>query len=271
MVVLGLDVYFTQRGKTYSKTASYTFLHNFSDHRNERRIRILKEGAVVDLVTGEKRNIDHMNVARYNFGLISFRGCLYAVGGWTKPERPTRTMEKYDPIKNKWSLLPSIQQWRKEAGYAVVGDKICVAGGRDRDCNKLSSVEVFNATTEKWMGGIPEMSKKRSGLSCASLNGELYVLGGFDVLGGFGLVSCEKYNFTTKKWTMLSNMEYPKIHVSTFVFESKIFAIGYKNVEVYDESKDKWTKCEEMAANMPNRFAYRLAAVACVRTDVLKL
>ena len=222
-------------------------------------------------MTGGKRNIAPMNIARYNFGLISFRGCLYAVGGWTKDngtDISTRTMEKYDPIKNKWSLLPSMQQGRGIwAGYAVVGDKICVAGGRDRDCNKLSSVEVFNATTEKWMGGIPEMSKKRSGLSCASLNGELYVLGGDKEW----LVSCEKYNFTTKKWTMLSNMEYTKRTPSTFVFESKIFALGYNDVEVYDESKDKWTKCEEMAANMPNRSAYRLAAVACVRTDVLKL
>ena len=100
------------------------------------------------------------------------------------------------------------------------------------------------------------------------MGGGLFDFGWMD---GGRLVSCEKYNFTTKKWTMLSNMEYPGIHFNTFVFESKIFAIGYNGVEVYDESKDKWTKGEEMSANMPNRPGFRLAAVACVRTDVLKL
>ena len=71
---------------------------------------------------------------------------------------------------------------------------------------------------------------------------------------------------------MLANMEYPKIHFTTFVFDSKIFAdIGGNgpHVEVYDKSKDKWTKCEEMSAKMPNRPVFN-AVVASVRTDALK-
>ena len=96
------------------------------------------------------------------------------------------------------------------------------------------------------------MSKRRSGLSCASLNEELYVLGGYDGLGR--LASCEKYNFTTKKWTNLGAMDCPRSNFTSCIFESKIVAIGgyagrtgtTSRVEVYDEAKNTWTKCKGM-------------------------
>ena len=97
------------------------------------------------------------------------------------------------------------------------------------------------------------MSKGRSGLSCASLNGELYVLGGYDGVGW--LSSCEKYNFTTNQWTLLANMECPRSSFATCVFDTKILAFGglteggdvTNQVEAYEESEDRWTKCNEMA------------------------
>ena len=96
------------------------------------------------------------------------------------------------------------------------------------------------------------MSKRRSGLSCASLNEELYVLGGYDGIGR--LASCEKYNFTTKKWTNLGPMDCPRSNFTSCIFESKIVAIGgyagrtgtTSRVEVYDEAKNTWTKCKGM-------------------------
>ena len=91
------------------------------------------------------------------------------------------------------------------------------------------------------------MSKGRTALSCASLNGELYVLGGYDGVGR--LSSCEKYNFTTNQWTLLANMECPRSSFATCVFDTKILAFGgmTDQVEAYDESEDRWTKCNEMA------------------------
>ena len=96
------------------------------------------------------------------------------------------------------------------------------------------------------------MSTRRSGLSCASLNEELYVLGGYDGIGR--LASCEKYNFTTKKWTNIGTMDCPRSNFTSCIFESKIVAIGgyagrtgtTSRVEVYDEAKNTWTKCKGM-------------------------
>ena len=96
------------------------------------------------------------------------------------------------------------------------------------------------------------MSKGRTALSCASLNGELYVLGGYDGVGR--LSSCEKYNFTTNQWTVLANMECRRAWFATCVFDTKILAFGglteggdvTNQVEAYEESEDRWTRCKEM-------------------------
>ena len=58
--------------------------------------RHFKEGTVVDLTNGEKKNIAPMNVARCYMNLVSFKGCLYAVGGFYGHTRH-KIIEKYDP------------------------------------------------------------------------------------------------------------------------------------------------------------------------------
>ena len=96
------------------------------------------------------------------------------------------------------------------------------------------------------------MSMRRTGLSCASLNDELYVLGGFDGIGR--LASCEKYNFTTKKWTNLGSMSCPRSRFTSSIYDSKIVVFGgctgtgrlTSRVEAYDERTNTWTKCKPM-------------------------
>ena len=92
------------------------------------------------------------------------------------------------------------------------------------------------------------MSVRRWGPSCASLNGELYVLGGGNPRDAR---SCEKYNFTTKKWTNLGSMNNPRSVFTSCIFDSKIVAIGgypgtRSSAEVYDATNNTWTECKGM-------------------------
>ena len=76
-------------------------------------------------------------------------------------------------------------------------------------------------------------------------------LGGYTGEGLLPLSSCEKYNFVIKKWTVLGNLGSSKDSLTSCIIESKIFAVGSKytkQVEVYDESTNRWTKCQSMAA-----------------------
>ena len=93
---------------------------------------------------------------------------------------------------------------------------------------------------------MPKMSRRvRAGLSCESLNGELFVLGDSGFVGFF-----EKFNFKTQKWTVLGNIKYRNYLLVTCVFETKILAIpGHEELEVYDESQHSWTMCKRLGVS----------------------
>ena len=89
------------------------------------------------------------------------------------------------------------------------------------------------------------MNQKRAAPSCASLNGELYVLGGDDG-GGRTLQSCEKYSLSTKTWTTIRNMESPRSEFASVTFGSKVLAIGgddddqiLSDIVAYDEKQSQ--------------------------------
>ena len=89
------------------------------------------------------------------------------------------------------------------------------------------------------------MNQKREAPSCASLNGELYVLGGWEDGGERSLQSCEKYSLSTKTWSTICNMESPRSDFASVTFGSKVLAIGgyddqYRSdVEAYDEKQSQ--------------------------------
>ena len=58
--------------------------------------RHFKEGAVLDLANGGKKNIAPMSVVRPYMNLVSIKGYLYAVGGVGQ-----KTIEQYDPAQNQ--------------------------------------------------------------------------------------------------------------------------------------------------------------------------
>ena len=49
-----------------------------------------------------------MSVPRSLFYMGELGGCLYAVCGWTAPNRVTKTVEKYIPRLNMWKSASSL-------------------------------------------------------------------------------------------------------------------------------------------------------------------
>jgi len=219
-----------------------------------------KSGSVIDLESGESKMIAPMHTARKKwFGgwggcLVSVDGYLYAAGGYSRTvDQSLNSMERYDPQDNQWKIMPRMKTKRESAGYAVIGQKICIVGGYDGQ-HPLRKVEVYDCKTDKWIT-LPEMSTKRMDPSCAGLEGELYVLGGDD--GNHLLSSCEKYNFQTKTWTKICNMITPRRQFCSCIFDGNILVFGgwssedyngdsaevpdyTDKVEVYQKSQNCW-------------------------------
>ena len=62
-----------------------------------------------------------MHVGRSLFHLGSAGGCLYAVCGWLGPETVTRTVERYDPQTDTWTMChPLITGPHEHAGVILL-------------------------------------------------------------------------------------------------------------------------------------------------------
>ena len=91
-----------------------------------------------------------------------------------------QSVECFDFKVNQWSALCEMPDSRYGCGGAVVGGKVYVVGGRDRNGDSTNSVFMYDPSVDSWSSSIPSMQSKRSYLGVAVLNDRLYAIGGFN-------------------------------------------------------------------------------------------
>ncbi|XP_076811847.1 kelch-like protein 12 [Clavelina lepadiformis] len=142
-------------------------------------------------------SIRNMNQKRVSHALVSARGLLYALGGWS--DNITNTAECYDPRNGKWEYIPSMKTRRTELTAVVLNNEIYAIGGHNGS-NYISSVEKYNLDTKTWID-VPSMNERRNGGSACVVDGLIWVFGGEDAK----LV--EFYDPATNKWQVSTNMD----------------------------------------------------------------
>ena len=108
---------------------------------------------------------------------------------------------------------------------------------------------------------VTELPKWRVGGAAAAVNGKIYLIGGFNYLGGLAamLSTVDVYDARTNTWHTVANMPKPRVAVKTAVFSSEIYAFaGYdrqgprgarrdrKIIEMYNTHTDTWVKKPDM-------------------------
>ena len=71
-----------------------------------------------------------METRRCRCGVAVVRGKVYAVGGFNGSLR-VRTVDEYDPVRDKWTSVASMDARRSTLGVAVLKDHIYAVGGFD--------------------------------------------------------------------------------------------------------------------------------------------
>lgn len=104
-------------------------------------------------------------------------GKIYALGGYNGRTRLS-SGERYEPHRNQWEIIPSMNRQRSDASAAALQDKIYIVGGFNGQ-EVLSSAEVFDVETSQW-SFIHPMTSPRSGVSLVAFRDSLYALGGFN-------------------------------------------------------------------------------------------
>jgi hypothetical protein len=116
-----------------------------------------------------------MHFARSALALIAADGALYAIGGnSTRGDVPE--VEAYDPGADKWTVLSSLPLPRNHVAGLVLGDSVCVAGGRSPNTTR---VDCLDAPGLSW-SRLPNLPRATSGAGAIGFADGAVVMGGED-------------------------------------------------------------------------------------------
>jgi N-acetylneuraminic acid mutarotase len=167
-----------------------------------------------------------MPTARGALTAVFIDGILYAIGG----EGESGIMainEAYNPKTKSWVLKPSMPTARHHVASPVVDGNVYVFGGRVQGISPITNVnvtEIYNPKMDQWMT-LESMPSNRSGISAASINNDIYILGGEDLTKTYN--NNEKYNIKNNKWEYQEPLPTARHGLSAVsVNDDKIYVIG---------------------------------------------
>jgi N-acetylneuraminic acid mutarotase len=188
-------------------------------------------------------------------------GKIYVVGGCITDCRinATNLLEAYDPDADSWStpLAPMPTARHNHAAVALDGKLFVVGGLEFLPFPQFQSIEVYDPDSDTWDTITPDNPMTgRDNHSAASIDGKLYVVGGFvrptsstyhvtDVL--------EVYDPGSNTWETKAPMPTPRHATSVGVIGGRLHVVGGENEfgslavhEVYDPITDTWSTLQPM-------------------------
>lgn len=136
--------------------------------------------------------------------------------------------DRYDPATNSWTVLTApARSHVYPAGIGVIGGKLYQVGGKTTNSTSIvpvQTLESFDPGTGMWKTLAP-MPTARYGGAAVTVNGLLYVMGGFDA-SGVGLSTAEVYSPATDSWRTLSSMPTGSGYPAAGVLGGMVYVVG---------------------------------------------
>ena len=120
-----------------------------------------------------------MTSVRRGLCAVALNGHVYAIGGHERLEPlGLNSVEKYDPERDQWEAVASMDEQRCFASAAVVGNKIFVMGGTGNYFLPLSNCELYDPVTDMWSLLQAELNVPRSNAAVGKAKKKIFVFGG---------------------------------------------------------------------------------------------
>jgi N-acetylneuraminic acid mutarotase len=195
-------------------------------------------------------NVKSMHTPRAAHCVAALGTLVYSIGGLTDlpdgmQNAVLRSVEVYNTKGGVWIPAASLNTARYYAVASTLKDsngieKLYVMGGIGKDHTTiLTSVEVYDLATKKWTLIAP-MRTARFGHTASTLNGKLYVMGGYDKNWNI-LNSVEVYDPAAKTWAAAASMTTKRCFAAASTLHGNIYVMGgfdgnnvLSSVEVYD-------------------------------------
>jgi N-acetylneuraminic acid mutarotase len=121
---------------------------------------------------------------REHLAAVSDGRYVYAVGGRRlSSSKNLATLERYDPVADRWQRLPSMPAPRGGFGAAVVGGNLVAAGG-ETPTGALRTVASYNFRSRRWSTLAP-LPFAVHGEAVTAVGRSVYVIGGGRRAGHF--------------------------------------------------------------------------------------
>jgi N-acetylneuraminic acid mutarotase len=177
---------------------------------------------------------------------------LIVIGGFDAGGKALSTVEKYDPIAEKWVVMPRMRAARYHCAVAVVRGKLYVFGGTD-DKRILSTAERFDPANRTWEA-IPQLPTARNGCCASAVHGKAYVFGGHGAAGGGNaLGATERFDPASATWEVMPPMPTARSGCAAASVRGKLYVCGgrmgtqpFSTLESFDSDSKEWRELAPM-------------------------
>jgi hypothetical protein len=138
---------------------------------------------IYDFETGQWSRGRDMPTGRHHFSAGVLDGQLYAIGGRTSGDFSLNTVERFDPQRDEWEILPSLPLGT--GGHSVetaAGRLVVISGGDDLEEWVTPATWALDAGERRWRR-LPDMRVARHGHASATAGDRIYVFGGAPCAG----------------------------------------------------------------------------------------
>jgi N-acetylneuraminic acid mutarotase len=209
-----------------------------------------------------------MKVARRAAACAAYANTVFVMGGQDGPQTFLRSLECYDPIADRWVLLPSMAVARQGCVAACVGSIIYCCGGYNdlAGFEQANTVEMYNVNAKTWTTSAAKLATPRSGAGIAVVGTRVYVCGGFD---GKDVVASMEMLDTAKqphRWVSLRAMPVGRHEFGMSVLDGLLYVAGGENnaqqflasAHVYSPADNTWREVAPMSTerNAPTLIGY---------------
>lgn len=154
-------------------------------------------------------------------GVVAHEGKLYYAGG-LHDGRAVPWFDVFDPSTGRWRALPDMPRKRDHFSAVVIGDRLIVTGGRDRDIGReLAETDIFDFREGRWLTGLARIPTPRGGFAAAVVAGEMLAIGG--EVEGRTLPTVEAYDPVRDSWRTLPSMPTARHGIQAAVSDERVF------------------------------------------------
>ena len=184
------------------------------------------------------KTLSSMIEQRCGFEAVYLKGDVYVFGGRNKASNFVKSVEKYSPSTNEWTVVTNMIDERLYLCACAFISKIFILGGyfynNHGGFSTNSSCLEFNTKCDNFKE-ITRMNEARERAACAVYRGNVVFSGGLDNDDN-ELNSAEYYDAFAYEWTPMPNMVNSHSDHSLVVVKDKLLVVGQGTdcCEVFD-------------------------------------